>query len=126
MKHIVFSIYDQASQAYLRPMFVTAPGQAIRAFVDEVNKKDSPLNKYPDQYTLFEIGEFEDTKAKLQACTPISYGNGKQYITEHMIDKLAVEDRLRNIETSLAMLGKDVRAIKVQPLAGGDYDSGKS
>lgn len=63
MKIKVFSIYDCKSQCYSRPFFSQAVGSAIRAFEDAVNQKGSDISRHPEDFTLFEIAEFDDATA---------------------------------------------------------------
>lgn len=61
MKRIVCAVYDSAVQAYGQPFFVPRAGAALRSFIDEVNKKDgNGLAQHPDDYTLMELGTFDD------------------------------------------------------------------
>jgi hypothetical protein len=62
MKLILCSVKDRAADAYGRPMFVPSTGVAIRSFSDEVNRKDpdNQLHNHPDDFDLFEFGEFDD------------------------------------------------------------------
>lgn len=62
MKRAVCSVADSASALFGQPVFVPAPGAALRSFSDEVNRRadDNVLNKHPDDYTLWFIAEFDD------------------------------------------------------------------
>lgn len=61
----VFTIYDCKAEAYNQPFFMSTKAQAIRAFQDEVNNPQSLISKHPGDYTLFEIGEYDDSTATL-------------------------------------------------------------
>jgi len=63
MKLILASVRDRAAEAYGRPMFVPSSGVAIRSFSDEINRndKDNQLFNHPDDFDLYEFGEFDDT-----------------------------------------------------------------
>ena len=61
MIQYVYSIYDSKAEAYLRPFFVPTKGLALRSVGDEVNNPSSNLHKYAQDYTLFEIGEYDDS-----------------------------------------------------------------
>ncbi|WNK13511.1 MAG: nonstructural protein [Microvirus sp.] len=63
MKLIICAVKDAALDAFMRPMFVAAKGQAVRAFTDEVNKADSELNKHPTDYSLYYLGTYDDGDA---------------------------------------------------------------
>lgn len=62
--HKVCVVYDSVSEAYMRPFFAPATGAAIRSFTDEVNSgnADSIVAMHPADYTLFELGEWDDEK----------------------------------------------------------------
>lgn len=57
----VFAIRDIKAEAFDKPFFLSTVGQAVRAFSDEVERSDSMLHKHPDDYTLFELGEYDDS-----------------------------------------------------------------
>lgn len=68
MKYFVAAIFDSASAAFARPMFLQAPGQAVRAFSDEVNRgaDDNVMFHHPDHFSLFELGTFDDAQARFE------------------------------------------------------------
>lgn len=57
----VFTIYDEKSEAYLQPFFLDTTGQAIRAITDCVADTNHQFNKHPADYTLFELGTYDDS-----------------------------------------------------------------
>lgn len=68
MIYKAYSIYDKAIEAYTRPFFMQAHGQAIRAFMDDANKVDSPVSNHPEDYALFHIGDFDESTGLFTAC----------------------------------------------------------
>jgi hypothetical protein len=62
MKQIICTVKDRAADAYGRPMFVPSAGVAIRSFSDEINRNnaDNQLFNHPDDFDLYELGEFDD------------------------------------------------------------------
>jgi hypothetical protein len=62
MKQIICTVKDRAADAYGRPMFVPSAGVAIRSFSDEINRNnaDNQLYNHPDDFDLYELGEFDD------------------------------------------------------------------
>ena len=56
-----FCIHDVKAEAYNQPFFAPAKGAAIRDFTDLVNDGKSMVSKYPHDYTLFEIGNFDSS-----------------------------------------------------------------
>lgn len=61
MYHIV-SVHDRAADAYGRPIFVLAIGQAIRSFQDEINRAapDNTMYAHPEDYHLYQLATFND------------------------------------------------------------------
>ena len=60
MIHKMFTVYDSKAEAYLQPFFSSTTGLAIRSFTEAVNQNDHQFSKYPEDYTLFEIGSYND------------------------------------------------------------------
>ena len=64
----IFTIYDSKVSAYvIKPFCGQSKGSVLRELADVVNgaDKSSPLAKHPYDYSLFEIGTFDDTTAEL-------------------------------------------------------------
>ncbi len=68
MLHKIFTVYDSKSETYLTPFFMKTKGEALRGFIDVAQDDKHQFGKHPEDYTLFEIGEYDDVK-----CTIISY-----------------------------------------------------
>ena len=60
----VVCVKDRAADVFNRPFFVPHRNVAIRDFTDEVNRVagDNQLNKHPDDFDLYLLGEFDDSK----------------------------------------------------------------
>ena len=56
----VFTVYDSKAEAYMQPFYMQTTGQALRAFEDTVNDPDHQFHKHPADFTLFELGIFND------------------------------------------------------------------
>ena len=56
----MYTVHDAKAEAYLQPFFQQARGAAIRSFTDAVNRPDHSFSQHPEDYTLFECGEFND------------------------------------------------------------------
>lgn len=68
MKLVIVAIRDRAVNAYGRPNFVAALGQALRSFGDEVNRKDAEnqLHAHPEDFDLYELGTYDDADGKFE------------------------------------------------------------
>lgn len=76
----IFSIFDSKAEAYLQPFFMTTKGQAVRAFTDAVNDPKSQFYSHLADYTLFHLGNFDDSTATFCPLScPLSLGNALEY-----------------------------------------------
>ena len=62
----MFSVFDAKADAFLPPFFLHNNGLALRTFGDACNMKDHQFGKHPEDYTLFELGAFEDGSGTLK------------------------------------------------------------
>lgn len=60
MQYRMMSVRDAMVEAFGRPFFVRAVGEAVRSFQMEVNDPKSALHQNATDYALFEIGVFDD------------------------------------------------------------------
>lgn len=60
MKLKMMAIHDVKSQLFSQPLFFRAYGEAERAFRDVVNDGKSDYSRHPEDYTLFELAEYDD------------------------------------------------------------------
>ncbi len=63
----MFAIYDSKAATYNAPFCFGATGQAVRAFADLANDRDSNIAKHPADYFLYEIGTYDDAVAAVNA-----------------------------------------------------------
>lgn len=59
----IFAVYDSKAEAYMPPFFMTSRGQAMRSFGDTADDPSTQLHKHPLDFTLFELGDFDDVNA---------------------------------------------------------------
>lgn len=77
-----FTVFDMKTEAYLKPFFCLTSGEAIRTFSDAVNEAGTPFNRHAADYTLFEIGAFNDSLGQLDSCPP-----GKPGLRHHLLNR---------------------------------------
>lgn len=80
MKLLAFAVHDAASGLYGTPMFLISKGLALRSFSDECNNPQSIINKHAGDYTLFQIGEYDEESGVMTPITPLSCGNAVEFI----------------------------------------------
>lgn len=81
MIHRVFTIYDCKAEMYLQPFCFKTVGQASRAFEESCNDINHQFNKHPEDYTLFELGTYDDNTAAFEiGATPNALGKAIEYV----------------------------------------------
>jgi hypothetical protein len=67
MKYKVTSIYDNATQSYKPPMYNRSVGEverSLHAFYETAPQSHNDLYAFPEHYSLFLLGEWDDTTGK--------------------------------------------------------------
>lgn len=65
MKLQIFTVYDSKVEAYMQPFFARSIGEALRNWETACNDGESMMAKHPSDYSLFQIGEFDDTNGSI-------------------------------------------------------------
>ena len=82
MKLNLYSVFDRASGAYMRPFPMQSDGQAMRVFGDLCVDASHEFSKHPGDYTLMRIGIFDDNKGELIPEIAEKLVNGLEVISE--------------------------------------------
>lgn len=80
MKFKIITVYDEKAEAFLRPIFHQTSAMAVREFQELVNDRNHQFGKFPQDYTLFELGEWSDRDAEFDLVQKKSLGNGVEFI----------------------------------------------
>lgn len=76
----IYSVFDSKAAAFLPPFFVHNDAIAQRAFSEGANDPTHPFFKHPADYTLFRIGDFNDTTGQVVALdVNVNLGHSAQY-----------------------------------------------
>lgn len=98
MSKKIYTVYDQKSDAYLLPFYMDTDGQATRAFSDLVNDSQHEFGKHPEDYTLFSLGDYNESNAKFSICeTPISMGLAIEF-KNNSLPKFKTQPKLPNLK----------------------------
>jgi hypothetical protein len=60
MKLKAFGIFDTKANLYNTPFFMNTRGEALRAFKDLANNRETTIGRHPEDYRLDVIGEFDN------------------------------------------------------------------
>jgi len=76
----IYSIRDSKSECFTQPFFQHTAGEAERNFKTLVNDEKSTQNKYPEDFSLWEIGNYDDNTGKITPIEPHHVVNAVQLI----------------------------------------------
>lgn len=83
MKMKAFSVFDSKAEAYLLPFFTTTAGQAVRMFSDACMQEDHAFHKHASDYTLFEIGAFDEESGTFSTLSAhVNLGCAVEYVAK--------------------------------------------
>lgn len=83
MKFHLVCLRDSAVNAFNTPYCVPHLGMAIRGFTDEVNRKgdtQNMLSSHPEDFELYQVGQFDDTDASFTVESPRLIVRGKDVV----------------------------------------------
>lgn len=78
MKKFLFSVYDDKARIYCNPFVHVNRASAERDFLHACQDPSSELSKFPTDYTLVELGGYDDITGVIEAHaqpTTITKGN---------------------------------------------------
>ncbi len=77
----IYSVFDSKAEAFLQPFYQTTVGLAVRAFETAANEEGHQFQKYAGDYTLFELGEFDQSSGHFTIHTaPVNLGTAITYL----------------------------------------------
>lgn len=65
MRKLMFAVYDSKAEAFYAPFPSEKRQMAVRWFSELVNDETQLFGKHPEDFTLFEVGEFEDADGQM-------------------------------------------------------------
>ena len=65
MNHKVYSVRDSKGEVFLQPFLQKTHGEAERNFKTAAMDDKSSINKYPEDFDLYFLGEFDDVEGKI-------------------------------------------------------------
>lgn len=106
MIHKMFTIFDSKAEAFLPPFFLPTKAMAVRVFTDCVNDEEHNWGKHPEDYTLFQLGNWNDSSAVIEMDEPkIAVGNGMEFRIENI-------NPLQNVFDLSTATKEDVQNLK--------------
>lgn len=66
MTQKVFTVYDSKGDVYMNPFLAVNALAAIRTISDLVQQPDHMFSRHSQDFTLFELGEYDDSNGRYQ------------------------------------------------------------
>lgn len=76
----IYCVRDQGAETYTDPFTARADGEAKRQFAQLVNDREIVPGRFPEQFTLYRIGHFNEDSGELVAEPHKALGNGVEYV----------------------------------------------
>jgi len=70
MKWVVVAIYDAKAESYGLPHTVRTTEMAVRNFEAAVRHEGSDFNRFPDDYSVHQVGVFDDETGGIDPVMP--------------------------------------------------------
>lgn len=78
----MFTVFDSKAGAFIQPFFSQSTGTAVRSFEDAANNETHEFRKHAADYTLFELGEFDQNTGTFEILDArINLGNALMAFT---------------------------------------------
>lgn len=82
----VYSIRDTKAEYFGTPFFAQSRGVALRMFSDLVNDSRSAISKHPEDYALFEIGNYDDQVGVVSGVDLVNLGLASSYVKVTVVE----------------------------------------
>lgn len=77
----VFSVLDVKAEFYMPTQTAPTMAMAVRMFLEAALDERSQINKYPDDFVLFELGKFNDANASFDMLeSKVSLGTARELL----------------------------------------------
>ena len=75
MMQMIFTVLDMAAKRFTEPFFAANEEVALRSFKEAVNSEGHPFSKFPEDYALYKIGEWDNESGDIAAEEPVKLVN---------------------------------------------------
>jgi len=80
-----FSVRDSKANTFGVPFFAVNSAVAARMFTDLVSDVKSTVSRFPDDFTLFEVGSFDDDKGVMMPLSiPVNLGVASVFLASKL------------------------------------------
>lgn len=99
MKTKMYSVFDTKAECFGTPFFMPNRAMAERAFSDLAKDPKTLVSRHPNDFILYEIGEYDDATAVTESIKPLSLGFPKEtYEGNGKITQQELGELFKNVE----------------------------
>lgn len=66
----LYTIYDRKGEMHYPPIHAHNTPDALRKLFEIFSRAETIFAKFPEDFQIFEVGEYDDSTANLNPCTP--------------------------------------------------------
>lgn len=89
MKTQIFTVFDSAAHRYLETFNAPSVEYAIREFRRAVNTEKHQFSQFPEDYTLFHVGEFDQEEGTITGWPPRSLGVAVTFVSNPVLEEVS-------------------------------------
>lgn len=78
----LFSVHDIKANLYFPPQAYRNTGEATRAFDTTCRNEETNFAKYPDDFTLCKIGNWNEEEGLIEPCSPQPIARATDYVNK--------------------------------------------
>jgi hypothetical protein len=78
----MYVVHDSKAGLYNKPFYEVNNAVAMRGFEDAVRSGETNLSRYPQDYDLYLVGEFNEDTAEIKAVVPQHLCGARDYVAE--------------------------------------------
>ncbi|QXP08612.1 MAG: nonstructural protein [Arizlama microvirus] len=91
----LFCVYDSKAKVFKMPHFTRTNGDALRGFALAANDSKTEISMFPEDFTLMEIGEFDDVTGKVTGPNfPVNLGMASSYLNAPRVPQIMETENL--------------------------------
>lgn len=76
----IYSVKDLKAKQFSPPFFLKTDGLAHRAFSETIEKGNNDWSKYPEDFSLHYLGEFNPETGEMMPVPPESIANATEFV----------------------------------------------
>ena len=94
MKLFVYSVYDRKAALHAQPFFTKSEADAIRSFEEAVADPSTPLHKWPEDFSLRRLGDFDEASGEFTKFETVEILNAAGVLARLLERRPRAEERL--------------------------------